>query len=240
MNKIAYVFVLCVLIMHVSCRKDELEIAQLSNVNIINAILDGKTLRLNDYLRDSALSYNARNFSVKSGDKQLYMFPSGDSLNPYFKGKVKLDAGGIYSMFLSGIAKAPDTLWVKENVPAFYADSSIGVRFVNLSPDSGPLSFTLSSAPGINLFSGVIYREVTGFVKLPLPAMIPVGSTTFQVRDAGGNLLASYTLPARASSVYQGISIQLARRKSIILVVKGLRGIASGSNAIGVFPVKYY
>lgn len=240
MRKNTFIILLCAILTHVSCKKDTVEIMPLANITIVNAVLDGNVLKVNNFLRDSVLGYNARNFSVKTGNQQFYMFPAGDSLNPFFKGVFTLDAGNIYSMYLSGMSKAPDTLWVKENNMPYYNDSTIGVRFINLSTDSGPLSFTLASDPGTNLHTNLLYRGITGMVKLPLSAVVIASTVTFQVRDANKKVLASYVLPARASRVYQNISIQNSRNRNITLVVAGLQGTTSAVNKISLFPVKNY
>jgi hypothetical protein len=224
-----------------SCKKDELAIMSLSNISIVNAMTDGKAIRFNDYLRDSALNFNAKIFSIKSGNWPLYLFPSGDSLNPYFKGAFDLEPGGIYSMYLSGPAAKPDTMWVKENVAAYYTDSTIGVRVANLSAGSEPLSLTLASDPNKELFSGVPYKGVTAYVRLPVGGGVPTASIVFQLRKPDKTLLATYTLPPiKANSSYVDISVLRSRNKNITLVAKGIQNTAAGPNAIGLFPVKNY
>lgn len=55
-----------------------------------------------------------------------------------------------------------------------------------------------------------------------------------------GTLLASFTLPASAVSPYTTATVAQARFKNVTLVIKGLVGTTTGTNAFGVFPVTHF
>lgn len=232
---------LVVIVATISCEKDDLRNDSLASLNIINAVVDGETVKLNSNLRDSAKIFNSWLFSATAGDVPVYVYPVSDSMHPYMNmGKSVVD-GGIYSMYLFGESpQKVETIWVKENFEPYYSDSSFAVRFVNVCANSTPLSFTLGSDPGKSLFKDVGIGGVTEFLKLPLSTAVAPESVTFQARTASGLLLTSYTIPVRATPIYPKVSVLLSRFRRITIVVKGAVGGASASSEIGMFPVANY
>lgn len=227
-----------------NCKKAAFESQPVASLNVINAIIDGKVVRINTALRDSAAIMNFKLFGLNAAaGSSLRAYASSNPNNPYFDQTVSIENGGIYSLFLTGSAIAPESLFIKDNIPALSADSAVMVRVVNLSPNLGPLTLTLASASGVNQFSGVAYKNITDFKSFPLklvvPAgsstpVIPVGSVSFQIRDDLNVIKATYTLPATGT-----VSIASSRFKSITLIVKGMVG-GTGTNNIGVFAMPNY
>lgn len=229
------------ILMLCACKKDTLITSQIASLNVTAAVLNGGDVKLNTNEKDSAKAYNAKLFTIKSGESKVRLFPTNSPSDVYFDGTISTAAGDIYSVFLTGQLPNIDNILIKENIPAPYTDSVVGVRVINLSPNSTPFNITLQSASTVNVFSSVSYKQLTDFEPIAVKTIIPSGSVSFQVRNGANNaLLATYTLPTSINSTYPGISIAKSRFNNITLVIKGLQGTSSGANALGVFPVANY
>lgn len=236
------VIMLAAMMFFTGCGKDEIEVEPLATVSVVNAVIDGKVVRMNDNLRDSCLNMNFKHLTIIAGNgSPIKVWPSGSASTPYYSQSPNTAAGDIYTLFLTGTHSSPDAVLVKENIPPYGNDEVIRLRVINLSPNSPVLTVNLASATGTNIFTGLGYKQYSEFRALPLPlAAVPAGTNVFQFRDAGGTIVATYTLPPSPSSPYTTVSQLLSRYRNVTLAVKGNYGIGSGSNAFGVFPVPHY
>jgi hypothetical protein len=241
---IQYRGIACVLIVSsgllVGCEKKSFHSQPLASLQVINAVVGGGNIKLNNNQRDSVRMYNAKVFglAILDGKTSIRVWPTNEFAKPYFNNIMEVEKGGIYSLFLFGQSGSVESLFIKEQIPGRYNDSVIGVRVAHLSPGSDALNITLKANPSTIIFQQIKYREVSGIVKIPLPNPVPAGRASFEIRDAASNkLLTTYVLPTSVNALYPGISISLQRFKNIMLVVKGSRDNLSGTNAIGVFPV---
>jgi hypothetical protein len=219
-----------------SCKKENNESNPIASLNVINAVVGGGNVKLNSLALDSAKSYNSKTFAIVPGE-DLKIFPTNSLLTPYYQNtKPQTEHGKMYSVFLCGQLPNVEAIFRDEQIPSPYRDSIFGVRIINLSPNSAAMNVTLASATNSNVFSNVAFKQITEIVTFPLPTVINANSVTFQIRDVGGVLLASYQLPVSANSLYPGISRNLQRFKNINLVIKGLQGTTTGPDAFGIFP----
>jgi hypothetical protein len=225
-----------------SCKKDQIEAKSrpMASLVVVNSITSGGDVKLNTVDRDSAKAYNYKTFSLLAGNTQIKLYPINNPTFFYYNSVRNIINGGVYSLFLSGQGTAVDTVFIKDEIQPFYDDSTLGVRVINLSPNSGPLNVTLAATPTVNLFAGIAYKQLTSFAILPLKSVVAANSVSFQIKDASNNLLSTYILPATANSTYPGISILNSRNRNLTLVIKGLVATTSGSDAFGVFPVANY
>jgi hypothetical protein len=218
-----------------SCKKDGPNFTPLASLNVADAVIGGRNVKLNTNVRDSATLYSYKLFQVVAGETPIRIYPTNNPKTPYFEETKTTVNGGIYSLFLAGTASAPESIFVKDEIPPFSQDSIVRVRIVNCSVNSSPISVTLGSAPTVNLFNAVSYKTVTTFSTIELKTKIAVGGNVFQIRDSAGTLLTSYTLPATGL-----VSVASSRFKNITLVVKGLLGTTTGSDAFGVYGMTNY
>ena len=72
----------------------------------------------------------------------------------------------IFSLLLCGDTLAPDAVIIKENIP-YRTDSTAGIRFINLSPNSTPLSITLSTSDTVNEVTALAYKKYTEYLSYP-------------------------------------------------------------------------
>lgn len=132
-----------------------------------------------------------------SGHQKLavYLYPDTTAHStPLFNLDLNLQPGNMYTLFLTGTLTDPDTLLTRDVIPYYPAsDSSIGIRLVNLSAGSTPVSVNIAGLANGSETGGLSYKSITGFKKYPATAN--VSQYIFEFRDASsGTLLGSYTL----------------------------------------------
>lgn len=186
------------------CRKENPG-TQLASVNVTNAILNGPSVK---YGSNPALvsNNNFAQFKILAGASSLYLYASGDSTHPYVNQTLEMERGAMYSVFLGGSATAVESVVVRDTLP-LRTDSSAGVRFVNLSPNSGSVNITLSTTTGINEVSNLGYKQITSFKTYP--ALAANGTYVFQVRKSSDNsIITTYSLAtprfAHVTLVFRG------------------------------------
>jgi uncharacterized protein DUF4397 len=153
-----------------------------------------------------------------AGEHDLYIWPVGDSANPYYtSSKFIVEDRKVYSLFVCGQLSNITGIVVKDNLP-YHVDSTFGVRIINLSPNSPELNITLSTTPGVKEVSNLAYLQYTDFKKYPAKANNQ--SYVFQIRNASDNsILISYPLSTR-------------RFANVTLVIRGLVGSNIGVTAV--------
>ncbi|EDM38481.1 hypothetical protein PBAL39_20450 [Pedobacter sp. BAL39] len=219
-----------------SCKKDGPKFSPLASLNVADAVVGGGNVKLNTNVRDSATINSYRLFQLNASNATgIRLYPTNNPTATYYSQVHEIVNGGIYSLFLTGTAAEPESVFVKDEIPPFSQDSIVRVRVINCSPNSSAISVSLASAPATNIVNNLAYKSLTTFNSLPLRTTIPVGSNVFQVRDSNGAVLATYTLPASGT-----ISVAASRFKCITLVIKGLVGTTSGASAFGVYAMSNY
>lgn len=214
-----------------SCKKDTGVQSNTASLNIINASSAVPEAAINYSAAGFSYSQNktfigyqsALEFGLPTGSNPVNIISSADTTGSVFHGSLNLQLGGIYSLYLAGNSTKADTVFMKDNIPYYGADSVAGARFINLSPDSQPVSINLQGS-ATKEFSSLAYKKITAFKKYPATmAVINNGGYVYEVTDASGNVLTTfYWTP----TVF----------KNNTLVISG--SISDGS--ISVFPVNNY
>jgi hypothetical protein len=134
-----------------------------------------------------------------------------------------LQSGRIYSLYLTGTVAQPDTVFMQEQLAAHsMADSVAGVRFVNLSPGSNPVSVDIKGQANGSEVVSLAYKARTVFKTYK--ADHAVTSYIFEFRDASsGTLLTTYTLNGvnNASSASLTTTNTLRFRNMTIALIGG-------------------
>lgn len=130
------------------------------------------------------------------GEQKLavYRYPDTAAHNtPLFDLNLRLEPGKIHTLFLTGTLTEPDTLFTTDNIPYYpSSDSSLGIRFVNLSPGSDPVSINMAGSANGSEVNGLAYKSITDFKKYPA-TVASAGKYSFEFRDvATGALLGSF------------------------------------------------
>jgi hypothetical protein len=209
-----YAFMAATLFLAASCYKTRLRPEGTASLTLINAVVGADSLVTNFnksatlpgyYINANMIVYNnygsgpysVNNYqlSAYAGSQQLMIYKIPDTFpksEPLYDLTLDLPVGSINTFFMTGTTAAPDTLFTRDyprNHPV--SDSVTGIRFVNLSPGSQPISINIQGGSPGSEVSSIPYKGITSFKDYP--ATHDISSYTFEFRDAAtGELLASF------------------------------------------------
>ncbi|WP_242696189.1 DUF4397 domain-containing protein [Longitalea luteola] len=190
-NKDIFTMVLATILFS-ACKREVIHSPNVASLTIINAVTDGEPVRLGS--RSAIIANNSSaHMAIDMGESSLYVWPVSDSSRPYFSDqKFKIEKGEVYSLFLAGSYSNVEGVLIKENLP-YHSDSTCGIRFINLSPDSGPLSVNLKESPSVYEANNLDYKQHTDFKSYPAKA--DNTKYTFEIRKSSDDsLVVTYTL----------------------------------------------
>lgn len=179
-----------------------------ASLTIVNTVVGSKELVTNfnnaqpiTYTFVGALFYKQftsrfNQLSAYSGKQQLalYEFPDTTAKSiPLFNLALDLPIGSIHSLFLTGTFSKPDTLFTRDALPYYPStDSAMGIRFVNLSPGSAPVTVNILGNANGSEAGNLSYKGITGFKNYPVRSS--TADYVFEFRDAvSGALITTYT-----------------------------------------------
>lgn len=138
------------------------------------------------------LSYEVNSYAGRQS-VAIYRFPDTVPGKAQLNLDLWLPVGSIHTLFLTGTSTTPDTLFTEDHPPLYLpSDSVTGIRFVNLSAGSNPVSVNIKGQPAGSETGNLPYKGITEFKRYP--ATSAISSYTFEFRDAAtGNLLTTYT-----------------------------------------------
>jgi hypothetical protein len=204
-----------------------------ASLNLINAVPGSASLVTNFnggspivwYKNALKLVYGTSNNTnlalTYQGDQKLaiYSYPdTTDHSTPLFNLDLPLQPGKIHTLFLTGTLTQPDTLFTTDVIPYYPAtDSSMGIRFVNLSPGSSPVSINIAGMPNGSEVGSLAYKGITGFKKYPATAA-SASKYPVEFRDAAtGTLLGSFDVTG-----INGLAGNTRRFRNFTLAFMGL------------------
>lgn len=131
------------------------------------------------------------------GQQKLGIYRPADTLQggkPLINLILNLQVNTVNTLFLTGTEQAPDTLFTTNQLPYHApADSTMGIRFVNISVGGNPISVNLTGQANGSTVENLPYKSTTGFKNHSTRSAI--ARYTFEFRDkVTGELMASYTL----------------------------------------------
>lgn len=230
-----FVIPAALLFMISSCEKENYTIKPTANVTVVNAALGAGSIKVNAgagssfaYARASDIAFQGNAlYGAFTGSTPITIVSSTDTTKKLFS--ATFDLQSINTLYISGVSPTIDTTYrVEKSIPviqtaAIRPDSSVYIRFVNLSPNSNSLNINITSSL-TNEVTGLAYKGVSEFKKYAAKT----SSTTysFQIRDAATNVVRS-TLTFNATS---------NRYKTITIVIRGLTD-GTGPTAFGTFQV---
>jgi hypothetical protein len=114
-----------------------------------------------------------------------------------WNGVLNLSLDSIYSLFFTGA----DTLHVDTmftaDIPLNHSitDSTVGIRFVNLSTGSDPISVNLEGSPNGSEVTSLSYKQITGFKDYSSNSNLTNGGYLFVFKDlVTGDSLTSFSI----------------------------------------------
>src|SRR5687768_7761073 len=99
-----------------SCKKSKIDLTPLASLNVTNAIVGGTAAKMGSNAATVA-NNGFTQFGLLTGTIPIYIYPSTDSLNPYYKSTLTANSGEVYSLFLAGTPAAVDAIVIKETIP---------------------------------------------------------------------------------------------------------------------------
>jgi hypothetical protein len=220
-----------------SCKKDNADLSgYAATVTLVNAIASydteikmnftGKEFvfanakPLNYYYYDGKYTFGALTFGVPVGDVPLSIALANDTTKLIFNQAVSFARGDVYSLFMHGYPDNVSGLLMKDEI-LLRTDSTTGVRFVNLSPNSNGFRINISGEPIGSAVDNLPYKGVSDFISFPAKASNQ--DYNIEVYDAVTNELLT---------VFYYYDI--ARLKNITLVIRGLINDSPGLELVRI------
>lgn len=217
-----------------SCQKDKVWPAQegIAKVNVINAVVTGGNAKVN--VSEKEINWNSipdngalggftlnKMFIVPTDRNIVFQaVPLSDTTKLWYNQVAQLNAGKVYTLYLSGTPTDLKTKFQEENnfpeyvirdagKPTPAADSIVNIRFVNLSSSGPKLDINIDNNTAL-VANDLGYQQFTDFKTYP--ARTGMYTITFQVRNSADNMLvATYDFNA-----------DFYRFKSVAVVIMGV------------------
>lgn len=214
-----------------SCKKSDIPQLSAASFNFVNAVpgsapmitrFAGQNFYYSKITSSNQVPFGASNvFSHEAGNTTFTLVQSTDTTHTLYQGNFSLQANNSYTFFLAGTTAQPDTLFVHEQLPVYAStDSVAGIRFVNLSPGSNPVSVDIQGQANGSEVNSLSYKGITTFKQYT--ANHTVSSYVFEFRDAAaGNLLASYTLNGVNNGIGTNTIANKVRFKNLTIALIG-------------------
>lgn len=205
MKKLSIALTIIILTAIYSCKKSEVVFTPTANLLVANAVVGGGTLTLNQTTQ-TVSNNNSTNFPLFTGQTKINL--SNNTLTPavnYYSQSLVVSNSANYTLFLGGASpNAIDPVLITENYKN-YIDSICGVRFINMSPNSNPISVNIVGQANGSEVSGLAYKAYSIFKQYPAKSINK--TYAFQIKDATtGNLITSYTL---STPYFHNVTIML-------------------------------
>jgi hypothetical protein len=200
MKRILFGIVILSLLIY-SCKKDKDAPDDSASLTIVNAdqfapvtAINFSTAKIDFSQAPTVIPFQGwLEFGLQTGSTSFNLVSSSDTTAVLLHSDLNLTLAGIYSLYVAGTSGHTDTVLMKDNIPYYAsADSVAGTRFINLSPDSGPVSINLAGSANPE-FSSLAYKKITLFKPYAATSNITNnGGYNYEVRDGSGNLLATF------------------------------------------------
>lgn len=229
------------LLLLTSCAKDNNELKSSANVYTVNAAVGVGGIKVNSGATSGFSFKNAPNIAYGTsatlgsftGSKTITVVSADDTTKMFFNRTIDLQS--INSLYIAGQSPAIDTIFrTEKNFPYIQGaklnpDSSIYIRFINLSPNSTPLKVTISSA-ATNEVDALSYKGISPFKKYSANSTVKT-NYVFEVRDVATN-----TLRTTATAT---INPATNRFRTISIIYKGLLGTTTGAETFNILQLNY-
>ena len=192
--------ILCFIALCYACKKTD-SVQTLSSLNIVQAAVSVNSIAVSFatspipfHQNQAFISFgSSAEYGLQPGKNPLVIVSADDTTKSLVSASFDLKPGKIYSFYLAGQAAQIDTLFMQDIIRV-YTDSSAGLRFINLSPDSKPVSINLVGNPSSQTeFAGLGYKEISAFKSYSATSSVG-GVYNFEIRDqASDSLLTTFS-----------------------------------------------
>jgi len=221
-----------------SCEDDNRFPNLATSLKVFHAAVDAPAVHVDYFNTDIAFATNpilafgsSTRLTLPPEEQREILFISAeDTLSQLLSTTVSLPRGEIGTLFLAGQGENIEGLFLEDNIPVL-TDSLVGVRFINLSPDSGPISVNLTGEAG-NLSSGLNFKDASGYQELT--ATSDIASYSFEFKDLDGNVIATSSV-----ALFPFFQQPLVRR-NLTLALIGLADDGSGGSSLAISRINNY
>lgn len=225
-----------------SCQKDvhiigDMAASGLAKVNVIDAVVTGGNAKVN--VSTKQIYWNSLPNNVVNGGQVLgnlmpgrlfrvpadrntvmQVVPVNDTTQMWYNNITKLNAGKVYSLYLSGTPENIKALFHEEiDFPKYIvrdvmkstpsADSIVNIRFINLSPSGPKVDINIQEKNTLEA-KNLNYQAFTNFKTYP--AKSGIESIKFEIRKSSDkSLVTTYDL-----------SVDEFRFKSVVIFIMGI------------------
>ena len=234
-NLVVNLTYLCLVIGLLSCGDDDNHPIPTAAIKIINATVEAGLIMPKNF--DFNIS-NRAGTAIPFGGSERFTLPANtptdlllvkadDTLTTVLNETVNFEEGTIYSFFAAGRFPNVESVLIRDEF-INYQDSTFGVRFVNMSPDSEALSVRISDTMA-NVVTDLGYKGASTFS--PLPATGQGGTYTFEFVNENDEVLAATSFdPISERAVFQNVTLALV----------GLADDGTGGNSLFVTTIDHF
>jgi hypothetical protein len=183
------------------CKKDLRYSPSPASLTIFNGLNDMQPMYVSFgdtavpfYSYENFIQYGSSfQYSVSDATTPIRLTSAEDTLQPWIQGKMSLEAGGIYSLYVAGKdGKQIDTLLSKDVLPS-YSDSTAGVRFINLMESKREVTINLEgNSPDQPEFGSIGFKQSTAFKGYS--ARTGILSYNFEIHDKqSGEMITTFS-----------------------------------------------
>lgn len=195
-----------------------------ASLNVVHAVNNASSLYVDHFNHGIIFSQNSDSLSFGSSQRitlvanteQTISFILGtDTTRQLFDEIVNFPSGSINTLFLTGSVESIERTFVQDS-PLVLTDSLMGIRFVNLSPDAGPIAIEIIDQEG-NIVENLNFKSASPYSTLS--ATSDIDDYTVVFKNADDEVLTSYTFDlfaeprsffgAPRSRVFKNVSIVL-------------------------------
>ena len=246
MKKHQFLYLALGLFLIAGCGDDDTENLRFpTSLNVFHGANGAPAVHVDYFLDDIALSSNPPlsfggnlQLTLPSNEERGIDFISAqDTTEQLLRETVRFAEGEIHSLFLSGADGDLEPVIIQDFPLSFAMDSIMGVRFVNLSPDSGTVTVTREGETAA-IGGGLDFGSASGFNELG--ADREAGIYTFEFRDDGGELLASTVFDPLPPPRFPNDRRQQFVFKNMTFVLIGMRDDGTGASTLSVRQVNNF
>lgn len=190
-----------------SCIKRDIQLDAEASVILINAATQMPALQVKltnkpfpyGFIRGDRQAYFG-NYGMGDNGTKLYgvpvnrsvpltIFSDADTLHPIYDNDVIFSRGDVYSLYIAGLSDSLATVLIKEQSFPIRTETTMAIRFINLSPNAGPISVNMLGQPKGTEADNIDFLGITHFTSYQVDQSL---SYIFEFRDANDNVIGSY------------------------------------------------
>jgi len=173
-KQLSYIFFFFLPLFFCACKKSSFNNASPNaSINVIHAASNLPSVNVHFsedtgpfYTYMQPISYgSAFEWGIPGGAVPIVIISSADTSGSILNTTFDLKPSGIYSLYLLNESSKSSTLFLEDTIPV-HSDSTAGVRFINLSEGSQPMTVNIDTSPSQTEFGNVGYKEITAFTTI--------------------------------------------------------------------------